>query len=120
MTCRTTAFAAGFAIALGLLAPVADLRAQDAGGFKAAQIEAFAEAAVTVQAINAEFAERMQAATDSDEQTAIVEEANARAVAAVEEIEGMDVAVYNAIADATRENAELAERVNEEIGALMQ
>ena len=120
MMFRTTASAAGLAIALGLLVPVADVRAQDAGGFEAAQIEAFAEAAVTVQAINAEFAERMQAAEDEAEQSAIVEEANARAVEAVEEIEGMDVAVYNAIADATRQNADLAERVNEEIGALMQ
>jgi hypothetical protein len=120
MTFRTTASAAALALALGLIGTVGAAQAQDAGGFEAAQIEAFAEAAVVVQAINAEYSERLQAATDAVERSTIAEEANARAVEAVEEVDGITVAVYNAIADATREDAALAERVNAEIAALMQ
>lgn len=120
MTSRFTASAAALALAIGATAPFGAAQAQDAGGFEQAQIEAFAEAAVIIQAINTEFAAQMQSAEGEAERAAIAEQANAQAVAAVEEIEGMNVSVYNAIADATREDAALAERVNEEIAALLE
>lgn len=120
MPTRVTALAATLAFALGAMAPLAAAKAQAVGGFEEAQVEAFAEAVVVIQAINAEYTERMQTADDATQQAALAEEANARAVAAVEEIEAMDVETYNAIADATRADPALAERVNAEIAALME
>ena len=102
------------------MGPIDAANAQVVGGNEEAQVEAFAEAVVVIEAINAEYAERMQTADDATQQAAIAEEANARAVAAVEEIEAMDVETYNAIADATCEDPALAKRVNAEIAALME
>lgn len=120
MASRATASVAALARALGAPAPFGAAKAQAVGGFEEAQIEAFAEAAVEIQAINAGFGSRMQAAETSAEQPAIAEEANAGAVEAVKGNPEIDVEGYNAIARATREDPELAERVNAEIALLMQ
>ncbi len=122
MTSRTTApaaAAAALALALGALAPFGAARAQAVGAFEEAQIEAFAEAAVGIQAINAEYDARMQAAGDVAEQAALAEQANARALETIEATPEIDVEGYNAIARATREDPALAERVTAEIAALM-
>jgi hypothetical protein len=99
------------AVALALGVSGAAL-AQAAPEFPQDKLEAFAEAALSVQEIRTEASAQLQQAATPEEQRALMDEANARMAAEVEQSDGITVDEYNAIIVATRDDPALADRVS--------
>ena len=123
MTFRTSMTAAVSAILLTtasvptVVSMTTSAAAQAADGYSAEQLDAFVAAFVEVGELRATYTERLQAATEAEEQQAIVEEGNAAIVSAIEDVDGMDVDLYSAIlADAGADEA-LNERVSRRLQA---
>jgi hypothetical protein len=117
MTVRKTLFAATSSVALALAAAPAVLlsagaaTAQAEQTYSAGELDAFVAAFLDVGALRTVYTERLQQATDETEQQAIVEEGNAAIVAAINEVEGMDVELYAAILQQAGEDQELNGRI---------
>jgi hypothetical protein len=118
MTVRKTLFAATSAVALALAAAPAVIlsagaaAAQAEQSYSAGELDSFVVAFLDVDALRAVYTERLQQATDETEQQAIVEEGNAAIVAAINEVDGMDVELYAEILQQAGEDADLNARIS--------
>jgi hypothetical protein len=105
---------AGFALlAASATIPPAAL-AQNAP-FDDEMIDAFVTAQLTIEEIRSTYIRQFGAAETEEERLEISEEANEEMVAAVNATPGITVEEYNAILDAAATDAELANRLNEEL-----
>jgi hypothetical protein len=102
----TTALAA--ALALGVSGAAL---AQTAPEFPQEKLEAFAEAALSIQEIRTEASTQLQQAETPDEQRALMDDANARMTAEVEDNPAITIDEYNEIVVAAQQDPELADRV---------
>lgn len=84
--------------------------------FSDAELQGFVEAASEIAKIRQDFAAQIQAANDGEQVKALQEEALTEMRAAIDSVEGLDVAQYNAIGAASQSDAE----VNQRLTAMMQ
>lgn len=110
------------AVALGLTlaaAPGMVVVAQDTGSvapapsYDYATLERFVTAAMEVSAVREEYTAQLQAAESEEDAQALVDDANTAMLAAVEEVDGMDVDTYVAIGEAAQQDEQLAARITE-------
>lgn len=96
------ALALGFAggATLPALAQEAPAIEAETGGYSEAQLEAFVAAALAVSEIQQEAAAQLMETPDEAEQTALLEQANAAMVDAIEDAPGITVPEYIEIAEA--------------------
>lgn len=80
-------------------------------GYAPATLEAFASAAIDLNEVRAEYADRIAAAADRAEAEALVAEAQAALVNVVRDAENITVEEYAEIGNAAQQNPELAERL---------
>lgn len=109
------------AIALGLAAPVAAQQAQQtqqaqepaiaAEEVTDAQVDAFVQAAIAVEEVRGIYDPQIEAAADQNARQDLMNEANAEARKAVEDVQGMTPAEYLAIGQAAREDDALNSRI---------
>lgn len=116
MPIRTPLRAAATALTLAALAP-AGVAAQDGAQYTDEQIGAFADAAMEVRDLNAEYVGKLEQADGEAEQRALIEEANERMRVAIEETPGITVEEYQAIGRAAQNDSNLAARISEELSA---
>lgn len=83
--------------------------------FSETELDAFVAAFVEVSDLREVYTERLQQATDETAHQAIVAEGNAAIVAAIEEVEGMDVELYSAILEQAAADPSLNERLTERL-----
>jgi len=97
---------------------MAPLEQQD---FEADQLDAWVVAFFEVMSVRERYDAPLQAAETEEQQIAIIEEANTEIMAAIEDVNGMDIDTYEEIAMALQSDPELAERLTrriEEQGAI--
>ena len=122
MTFRQTAATAATAaaLALGVLglpavaqgqAPVQAPAEAPGAAYSGAVLDAFVTAFLEVNAVRGSYIDRLQQAEDDATQQALVEEGNSAITAAIEGVEGMDVALYAAILDAAAVDETLNTRI---------
>ena len=115
MTFRTRLATILSATALALATPLAAQQAQPpqiaAEEVTEAQIEAFVDAILAVEDVRSDYTAQIEAAEDEAAQKALVDEANQAAVAAVDEVENMDIDSYVAIANAAGESEMLNKKI---------
>lgn len=75
------------------------------------QIDAFVDAILAVEAVRADYTAQIENAEDDAAKRALVEEANEAAVAAVDDVENMDIDSYIAIANAAGEDEALNQKI---------
>lgn len=110
--------ALGLSLGAGALAPAAadepaGLQLAQGQQFSDEQLQSFALAALEVQEIRAEYVARMQQTENEDERQQLAQEANTAMVGVIEDTPGLTVDDYNAIIEASSENPELSQRINE-------
>lgn len=115
-TCAATA------IALGLIsgaAPGTAVMAQETGStapapeYDDATLERFVTAAIAVSSVREDYSAQLQGATSEEDAQALVEDANAAMLAAVDGVDGMDVETYVAIGEAAQQDTQLAARISD-------
>jgi hypothetical protein len=105
--------AAGFAFG-GMTAPNAVAQTQmEQGSFSDEMLKSFAEAAVKLTTIRLEFQNQMQEAETTEQQMQLQQQTNQRMAQVVQDTPGITIEEYNAIAEASQSNPELAARVDE-------
>ncbi|MEX1080507.1 MAG: DUF4168 domain-containing protein [Halofilum sp. (in: g-proteobacteria)] len=101
--------------ALFAIAPAVHAASENASGneasFEQEQIESFAAAQAEVQQIQQEFASQLQQA-DEEQASQLQQEAQQEMAAAVDEA-GLEVQEFNSIAQASRNDEDLSERIQE-------
>ncbi len=109
--------AAGLAFGGALAGPVtADMaQAQESGSYSDEKLQSFAEAAVKLGQIRAEYQAQMGSMESDQERQQLQQQTNQRMAQAVQETDGITIEEYNEIATASRSDEELANRVNEYI-----
>jgi hypothetical protein len=117
MTLKTslTAAVAALSLATGVslpalaqeAAPAAPAATEPAGAYSQETLEAFVAAAIEVDGIQQEAAAAIQSTDDQAAQAALVEEANAEMVSAIEDTPGITVPEYVEIAEAAQTDAGL-------------
>ena len=122
MTFRTRLATILSATALALATPLAAQEAQPpqiaAEEVTEAQIDAFVDAILAVETVRSDYTAQIEAAEDEAAQQALVDEANQAAVAAVDEVDNMDIDSYIAIANAAGESEMLNEKIVTRISEL--
>lgn len=110
--------ALGITLGGGALAPAA--AAEPAGiqlaqsqSFSDDQLQSFALAAIEIQEIRATYVTQIQEADSEEQRQQLSEEATEAMVQAVDETPGITVEDYNAIIEASADDPELSERINE-------
>lgn len=115
MTFRTRLATILGATALALATPLAAQQAQPpqiaAEEVTDAQIEAFVDAILAVEDVRSDYTAQIEAAGDEAAQQTLVDEANQAAVAAVDEVENMDIDSYIAIANAAGQSETLKQKI---------
>ena len=115
MTFRTRLATILSATALALATPVVAQQMEPpqiaAEDVTEAQVDAFVDAILAVEAVRADYTQQIESAEDEAAQQALVEEANQAAVAAVDDVENMDIDSYIAIANAAGENEALNQKI---------
>lgn len=114
LTRTATALALGLTLAaapgMAVVAQEADSTAP-APSYDDATLESFVTAAMEVSAVRADYTQQLQAAASEEDAQALVEDANAAMLAAVDEVDGMDVDTYVAIGEAAQQDEQLAARI---------
>ena len=87
-----------------------------AQNFSEDQLRSFAVATLQIQDVGQEYQPRMEAAESTEEQQTLAQQANAQMVQIVEQVEGITVPEYNAIAEAARADPEIMQQINTLIG----
>lgn len=116
-------FAASATMSLAMafgMAPVASV-AQDAeqsapqaaDSYDDTTLESFVLAALEVSAVRQEYVPRVQGAGSEEEARALAEDARTEMQAAVDAVDGMDVATYVQIGEAANADEELAARISQ-------
>lgn len=77
------------------------------------QLQSFAMAALEVREIRASYVEQMQTAESEEQRQQLAEEANAEMVEAVRETPGITIEDYNAIIEASADDPQLSQRIDE-------
>ncbi|MDO6587456.1 DUF4168 domain-containing protein [Salipiger sp. 1_MG-2023] len=80
-------------------------------GFSETELTSFVDAALSVQAVQQEYAARIEATPEAEDKQALVMRAQDEMVTAVEATEGMDVETYNEISAAAQADPALNERL---------
>lgn len=116
--------------ALGLVLGTAAVTPASAGepaGVQLAQasyseekLQSFASAAVQIQQIREEYTAEIQQAESEEQRQQLAEEANTEMVGAVESAPGISVEEYNEIIEASAEDQELSQRINEHMESAAQ
>jgi hypothetical protein len=129
MPIKTSLTATAAAVALTFGAGMAPVLAQEAatdtpmeapmeaGQFSEAQLEAFVAAALEVSGIQQEAAAQLMETQDEGEQNALLEQANADMIGAIEAEPGISVPEYVAIAEAAEADPTLRATLEEMIVA---
>jgi alkanesulfonate monooxygenase SsuD/methylene tetrahydromethanopterin reductase-like flavin-dependent oxidoreductase (luciferase family) len=106
--------AAGLAFGGALAGPVATpaAHAQQAGDFSDDKLQSFAEAAVKLTQIRSEYQSQMQTMETDQERQQLQQQTNQRMAQAVEGTQGISIEEYNEIAQASRGNQQLAQKIN--------
>jgi hypothetical protein len=89
----------------------------ETGGYTDAQLEAFVAAALAVSEIQQEAAAQLMETPDEAEQTAVLEQANADMVDAIEQAPGITVPEYIEIAEAAEADPTLRAAIEERLVA---
>lgn len=110
--------AMGLTLGAGALAPVAadepaGLQLAQGQSFSDEQLQSFAMAAAEVQQIRSDYVAQIQQAESDEQRQELAEAANAEMVGAVENTPGITIDDYNAIIEATADDPELSERINQ-------
>jgi hypothetical protein len=113
------ALALGFAggVTLPALAQEAPAIEAETGGYTDAQLEAFVAAALAVSEIQQEAAAQLMETPDEAQQTAVLEQANADMVDAIEQAPGITVPEYIEIAEAAEADPALRAAIEERLVA---
>lgn len=112
MPLRKTLTATTMAFGLAVTALSAQsAAAQSAADYSGEQIEAFTVAYLEVMDLREQYVPQLEAAESEDEQSAIIEEANAEIVDAIEGTDGLTLEDYEAIAEAAAEDQDLQARI---------
>ncbi|WP_371061454.1 DUF4168 domain-containing protein [Rhodosalinus sp. 5P4] len=85
--------------------------AQEAADYSGEQLDAFTVAYLQVIDLREKYVPVLQAAESQDQQQAIIEEANAEMVEAIESTDGMTLDDYESIAQAAAEDQDLNARI---------
>ena len=85
-----------------------------------AEVDAFADAVIQITEIRNSYAGELQGASDQEEQQQIMQKANAEMQAAIEEVDGMTVDRYLAMAEQAAQDEDLTQRIGERIETKMQ
>ncbi|WP_371056645.1 DUF4168 domain-containing protein [Rhodosalinus sp. K401] len=85
--------------------------AQEAAEYSGEQLDAFTVAYLQVIDLREKYVPVLQAAESQDQQQAIIEEANAEMVEAIESTDGMTLDDYESIAQAAAEDQDLNARI---------
>lgn len=121
LTRTATAAALGLTLAAApapaVVAQQADSGTAPAPGYDDATLERFVTAAMAVSTVRADYTEQLQAAASEEDAQALVEDANAAMLAAVDAVDGMDVDTYVAIGEAAQQDEQLAARITELVEA---
>mgnify|MGYP006273177463 FL=1 len=112
-TLTATTLAFGLAVTAGAMTALSaqSAAAQSAADYSGDQIEAFTMAYLEVMDLREQYVPQLEAAGSEDEQRALIEEANAEIVEAIEGTEGLTLEDYEAIAQAASEDQELQTRI---------
>lgn len=78
----------------------------------AGQVVSFVNAMIAIERVRREYLPRIEAAETEDARNALVEEADAAAMAAVDEVAGISPAEYLAIGRAAQDNEDLTQRIS--------
>lgn len=105
------ALAAPMALGLSLTAASAQTAQPGGADYSDEMLEAFVRAALAVGEIEERYNDRLMAAADTAERDALIEEAGAEMVAAVEGAPGITVEEYVEIAQAAQTNPQLGARI---------
>jgi len=111
---RALAVALGVGLAAVVAVPAAaqqDAAPLAAGAFTEAQIDAFVEVALEVAAIRDDYASRLDATADADEQAALIAEGNAAMLEAVDAAPQITVEDYVAIGEAATADPDLGRHI---------
>lgn len=113
MTFKTTLTAAVLASGLAFgTAPAAMAQAQPDGAVlvqESDKLDSFVTAALAIDEVRNSYVAQLQTIEDEAEQQALIEEANAAIVQAVEDAEGISLEEYVAIGEAASTDPEIAE-----------
>ncbi|GGA96817.1 DUF4168 domain-containing protein [Allosediminivita pacifica] len=85
-----------------------------------AEVDAFADAVIQITEIRNSYAGELQGASDQEEQQQIMQKANAEMQAAIEEVDGMTVDRYLAMAEQAAQDEDLTQRIGARIETKMQ
>lgn len=117
--------ALGLVLGAGALAPAAadepaSVQLAQAESYSDEKIQSFAMAALEIQEIRSDYMARIQQAESEDQRQQLAQQANDEMVSAVEAAPGISVEEYNAIIEASAEDQELAERINQHMQSATQ
>jgi hypothetical protein len=96
--------------AMGASVMPAQAQAQDS--YSDEKLKSFAEAAVKLIGIRSEYRNQMGEASNDQERQQLQQQTNQRMAQAVEGTDGISIDEYNEIAQASRTNQQLAQRIN--------
>ena len=96
--------------AMGASVMPAQAQAQDS--YSDEKLKSFAEAAVKLIGIRSEYRNQMGEASNDQERQQLQQQTNQRMAQAVETTDGISIDEYNEIAQASRTNQQLAQRIN--------
>lgn len=111
LTTTTTAIALALAAAPITALTTQPAAAQATGDYSSQELDAFTAALVEVSVVREKYNPLLQSAETEDQQAAIIEEANAEMMQAIEGTDGMTMDSYLEIAQAASEDESLNERI---------
>lgn len=100
------------ALALVTLGTTGLVRAQDAASFEESTLKSFAAAMVKVEEVRNVYAPQIENASSVEAAQRLQQEANGLMVQAVQD-QGLEVAIYNEIAQAMQRNGDLRKQIME-------
>ena len=100
------------ALALVTLGTMGHVQAQDAASFEESTLKSFAAAMVKVEEVRNVYAPQIENASSVEAAQRLQQEANGLMVQAVQD-QGLEVAIYNEIAQAMQRNGDLRKQIME-------
>lgn len=100
---------------LSQVEPNADMAAEDV---TETQVSAFVDALVAIEQVRVAYVPQIEAASDAEARNALIDQANAAVVEAIDGVENMDVSEYMAIDKVAQEDEDLNARIMAEIAEL--
>lgn len=100
---------------LSEIQPTADLTAEEV---TEAQVSAFVDALVAIERVRVTYMPQIEAATDDEARSTLIDEANSAVVTAIDDVENMSVPDYMAIDKVAQQDEELNGRIMAQIEEL--